>query len=74
MGEFHDVISVVLFFNVGDTIFHGRNGASQDSDWFHLAVCQVTRVKVAGCDIALELLTPSEVDTRCDARIEEPAP
>jgi len=74
MGEFHNVIWVVVFFNVGDTIFHGRNGASEDSDWFHLGVCQVTGVKVAGCHIGLELPTPIEGGTRCDAVIEEPAP
>jgi len=64
----------VVFFNVDDVIFHRRTGASQDSDCFHLGVCQVTGVKVAGCHIGLELLTPIEIATRCDAWIEEPAP
>jgi len=73
-GEFHDVIWVVVFFNVGDAIFHGRQGPSEDSDCMHLDVCQVTGVKVAGCHIGLELLTPIEVGTSCDAGIEEPAP
>jgi len=72
-GEFNNVIWVVVFFNVGDAIFHGRKGASEDSDCFHLGVCQVTGVKVAGCHIGLELLTPIEVGTRCDAGIEESA-
>jgi len=73
-GEFHDVTWVVVFFNVGDAIFHGGKGVSDDSDCFHLGVCQVTGVKVAGCHIGLELLTPLEVGTSCDAGIEEPAP
>jgi len=72
--EFHDVIWVVVAFNVGDAIIDGRKGPSEDSDCFHLSVCQVTRVLVAGCHIGLELLTPIEVGTRCDAGIEEPAP
>jgi len=61
------------FLNVGDAIFHGRKGASEDSDCFQLGVCQVTGVKVAGCHIGLKLLTPIEVGTRCEAGIEEPA-
>jgi len=73
-GAFPDVIWVVVFFNLGDAIFHGRKGASEESDCFHLGVCQVTGVKFAGCHIGLELLTPIEVGTRCDAGIEEPAP
>jgi len=73
MGEFHEVIWVVVFFNVGDAIFHGRKRVSEDSDCFHLGVCQVTGVKVAGCHIGLQLLTPMEVGTRSDAGIEEPA-
>ena len=52
-GEFHNVIWVVVLFNVGDAILHGRKGASEDSDWFYLGVCQVTGVKVAGCHIGL---------------------
>ena len=71
-GEFPDVICVVLFFYQGDAIFHGRKGASEDSDCIHLRVCQVAGVKVAGCHICLELLTPTNVGTRCDAGIEEP--
>ena len=62
------------FFNVGDAIFHGRKGASEDADSFHLGVCQVSGVKVAGCYNGLKLLTPIEVGTRCEAGIEEPAP
>jgi len=73
-GEFHDVLWVVVFFNVGDAIFHRSKGVSKDSDCFHLGVCQVAGVKVAGCHIGLELLMPIDVRTRCDARIEEPAP
>ena len=73
-AEFHDIIWVVVFFNVGDAIFHRRKGASKNSDCFHLGVSQVTGVKVAGCHIGLELLTPSEVGTRCHVGIEEPAP
>jgi len=73
-AKFHDVIWVVVFFNVGDVIFHGRKGANEDTDCFHLGICQVTGVKVEGCHIGLELLTPIEVGTRCDARIEEHAP
>jgi len=46
---------------------------SEESDCFHLGLCQVARVKVADCHIGLELLTPIEVGTRCDAGIEEPA-
>jgi len=72
-GEFHDVIWVVVLFNVGDVIFHGQMGVSEDSDCFHLGVCQVTGVKVAGCNIGLEMLTPIEGGTRCDAGGEEPA-
>ena len=71
-GEFPDVICVVLFFNQCEAIFHGRKGASKDSDCIHLGVCQVAGVKVAGCHIGLELLTPTNVGTRCDAGIEEP--
>ena len=74
MAEFHDIIWVVVFFKVGDAISHGWKGASEDSDCFHLGVCQVTGVKVAGCHIGLELLTPIEVGTRYDPGIEEPAP
>jgi len=47
---------------------------SNDSDCFHLGVCQVAGIKVAGCHIGLELLKPIEVGTRCDAGIEEPTP
>jgi len=72
--EFHDVIWAVVFFNLSDAMFHRRKGASEDSDCFHLGVCQVTVVKLAGCHIGLELLTPIEVGTRCDAGIEEPTP
>ena len=57
---------------MGDAIFHGRKGASEESDCCHLGVCQVTGVKVVGCHIGFELLTPIEVGTRCDAGIEEP--
>jgi len=73
-GEFHDVICVLVLFNVGDPIFHTWKGAREDSDCFHLGVCQVTGVKVVGSHIGLELLTPIVVGTRCDTRIEEPAP
>ena len=73
-GEFPDVICMVLFFNQGDAIFHGRKGVSEDSDCIHLDVCQVAWVKVAGSHIGLELLTPTNVGTRCDAGIEEPTP
>ena len=73
-GEFFDVIWVVLFFNQDDLIFHGRKGASEDSDCIHLGVCQVAGVKVAGCHIGLELLTPTFIGDRCDAGIEEPTP
>ena len=73
-GEFHDIIWVVVFFNVGDAIFHGRKGTSEESDYFHLGVCHVAGVKVAGCHIAIERLTPIEVGIRCDTRIEQPAP
>ena len=73
-GEFNDLIWVVGFFKLGDAIFYWQKGASEDSDSFHLGLCQVTRVKVAGCHIGLELLTPMEVGTRGDARIKEPAP
>ena len=59
---------------MGDAIFHGRKGASQYSDCFHLGVWQVAGVKVVGCHIGLELLTPIEVSTRCDAGIEQPRP
>ena len=72
--EFHDVICEVIFFDMGDGIFHGRKGASEDSNCFHLGVYQVTRVKVAGCHIGLELFTPMKVGTRADAGIEEPKP
>jgi len=58
---------------VGDAIFHGWKGASEVSCCFHLGVCQGAGVKVAGCHIGLELLTPISVGTRCDAGIEEPA-
>jgi len=73
-GEFHDLIVVVFLFNVGDVNFHGRNGAWEDCDCFHVGVSQVARVKVACCHIGLELLTPIEVYTRCDAGIEDPLP
>jgi len=73
-GEFNDVIWGVVFFKVREAITHGRKGASDNSDCFHLGVCQVPRVKVAGSHLGLELLTPIEVGTRCDAGIEEPAP
>ena len=58
---------------MGDAIFHRRKGASEESDCFHLGVSQVPGVKVEGCHIGLERLTPSEVSTRFDATIEEPA-
>jgi len=58
---------------VGHAIFHGQKSASEDSDYFHLGVCQVTGVKVASCHIGLELLTPIKVGTRCDAGSEQPA-
>jgi len=74
MGQFPDIIWVVVFFNVGDAISQGQKGASEDRDCFHLGPCQVTGVKVVGCHIGLELLTPIEVGTRCGAGIEEPAP
>jgi hypothetical protein len=73
-GEFPDIICLVLFFNQGDAIFHGRKGASEDSDCTHLGVCQAAGVKVAGCHIGLELVTPICVSTRCDAGIEKPTP
>jgi len=73
-GEFPNVSWVVVLFHAGDVIFHGRKGAREDSDYFHLRVCQVTGVKVAGCHIRLELLTPIAGGNRCDAGIEEPAP
>jgi len=59
---------------VGEVIFHWRKGASEYSHCFHLGVRQVAGVKVAGCHIDLELLTPIEVGTRCDAWIEESTP
>ena len=59
---------------MGNAIFQGQKGASEDSDCFHLGVCQVSGVNVTGCHIGLELLTPIEVGNRCDSRIEEPAP
>ena len=65
---------MVIFFNVGDVIFYEWKGVSDDRDCFHLGVCQVAGVKVVGCHIGLELLTPIETGTRCDAGIEEPAP
>jgi len=73
MGEFHDIIWVVACLDVGDAIFPRRKGTSEDSDCVHLGVCQVAGVKVAGCHIGLELLTPIEVGTRYNAGIEEPA-
>jgi len=66
MGEFHDVIWVVVFINVGDAIFPRRKGAREDNDCFHLGVYQVTGVKVAGWHIGLELLRQMEVCTRFD--------
>jgi len=72
-GAFHDLIWVVVVFTVGDAIFHGRKGAREDGNCFHLCVCQVAGVKVVGCHIGIKLLTPIEVGTRCDTRIEEPA-
>ena len=72
MAVFPEVIRVVLFFNQREASFHGRKGASEDSDCIHLAVCQVAGVKFAGCHIGLELLTPIIVGTICHARIEEP--
>jgi len=59
---------------MGDAIFNGRRGASEDIDCFHLGVCQVAGVKVAGCHIGLELLTPSKVGTRYDPGMDEPVP
>ena len=59
---------------MGDAIPHRRKGARKDSDCFHLGVCQVAGVTVAGCDIGLELHPSIEVGTRCEAGIEEPAP
>jgi len=59
---------------VGDAIFHEQEGASEDSDCFNFGVWQVTAVKVTGCPIGLELLTPIKVGTRCHSRIEGPAP
>jgi len=73
-GDFYDVIWLVVFFNVSDASNHGWKGASEDSDCSHLGICQVTGVKVTGCHIGLELLTPIEEGTRCDTGIEEPAP
>jgi len=73
-GESQDVIWVVVFFNVRHLIFHRRKGASEGSHCLHLGICPVTGVKVAGGHIGLELLTPIEVGTRCDAGIKEPAP
>ena len=73
-GEFHDVFSVVVFLTIGDASFDRQKGAGEDSERFHLGVCQVAGVKVAGRHIDLVLLTPIEVGTRCDAGIEEPAP
>jgi len=58
---------------MGDAIFPGGKGASEDSDCFHLGVCQVTGVNVGGCHIGLQVPTLMEVSTRCDARIEEAA-
>jgi len=63
-----------LFLNVGDAILHGRKGVSEDSDCFHLGIRPVAGLKLPGWHIGLELLTPIEVGTRCDARIEKPAP
>ena len=74
MGEFLDVIWVVLFFNQDDQILHGCKGASEDTDCIHFGVCQVAGVKVAGCHIGLELLTPTFIGDRCDAGIKEPTP
>ena len=73
-GEFFDVIWVLLFFNQDDAIIHGRKGASEDSDCIHWGVCQVAGVKIAGYHIGLELLTPTNIGTRCDAVIKEPIP
>ena len=64
----------MLFFNQDALIFHGRKGASEDSDCIHLGVCLVAGVIVAGCHIGLELLTPTFIGDRCDAGIEEPTP
>jgi len=66
-GEFHDVIWLVLFFNVGDVIIEGRKGASEDGDCVNLGVSQLAGVKVGGCHIGLAFLIPIEVGTRCDA-------
>jgi len=73
-GEFHDVIWVVVFFNVGEAIFDGRKGAGQDHNCFHLGLCPVAGVMVADRHIGLEPLTPIEVGTRCEAGIKEPVP
>ena len=72
-GELHDVLWEVVCFNVHHANFHGWKGTSEASDGFHLGVCQEAGVTVAGCHIHLELLTPIEVGTRCDAAIEGPA-
>ena len=53
-------------------MFHSRKGASEDRDCIHLDVCQVAGVKVAGCNVGLELLRRTNIGTRCDAGIEEP--
>ena len=65
---------MVLFFNQNDAIFHGRKGASKDSECIHLGVCQVAGVKVVGCHIGIELVTPTNIGARCDAGIEEVTP
>jgi len=51
------------FLNVGDVIFQGWKGPIEDSDCFHLGLCPVAGVKVMGCHICLELLTPIELGT-----------
>jgi len=73
-SEFPDVIWVLVFFNLGDAIFQGRKGMSEDSDCLYLGVCWVARVKDAGCHIGLELLTAIKVGSTCDPGTKEPAP
>ena len=62
----------MVFFNQDDLIFHRRKGVREDSDCIHLGVCPAAGVKVAGCHIDLELLTPTLKCDRCDAGIEAP--
>jgi len=55
-------------------MFHGRNGVREDSDCFHLDVCQVAEVQVAGWHISLGLFLPMEVDNRYHPGSKEPSP